>query len=193
MPRYPWNDGSNQPDICNRPTLPKKYWIDDPASILPLPPSGDRWFTRSARERKGRRVFENKFLNWLVGDRLNICKKMETENWCRNCKFSGDNSSTKEGSSPSSPLERDLPPRSCSWITTSAVPARLLPSPCFFPSCQPGDGCISRFSPRQVFLFRGVPSCEKLSLCLRFAFSNNSAKIFGWNPRRINRRRGGLP
>lgn len=40
MPRYPWNDGSNQPDICNRPTLPKKYWIDDPASILPLPPSG---------------------------------------------------------------------------------------------------------------------------------------------------------
>ena len=43
-------------------------------------------------------------------------------------------------------------PYSCSWITTSAVPARFLP--CFFPSCQPnGDGCISRFSPRQVFLF----------------------------------------
>lgn len=131
-------------------THPSQEILDRRSSFNPPPPSvwqGDRWFTRSARERKGRRVFENKFLNWLVGDRLNICKKMETENWCRNCKFSGDNSSTKEGSSPSSPLERDLPPRSCSWITTSAVPARLLPSPVSSLRANPGMDVSQDFLP----------------------------------------------
>lgn len=51
------------------------------------------------------------------------------------------------------------------------------------------------FSPSSVPFPGGVPSAasrEKLSLCLRFAFSNNSAKIFGRNPRRINRM-GGRP
>lgn len=70
-------------------------------------------------------------------------------------------------------------------------------SPLFLPfvPTQRGWMYLKIFSPSSVPFPGGVPSAasrEKLSLCLRFAFSNNSAKIFGRNPRRINRM-GGRP
>lgn len=144
-------------------TLPKKYWSPSWSTIQLQSSSSrreDRWFTRGARERKGSRVRENKFLGWVVGWQAEHMQKMETENWCRNCKFSGDNSSTEEGIflvHPSFlPLETSI---LLVFLRGSRLPPRQQD---FFPPLVPTGGggggwmYLKIFSPSSV-RFRGVP------------------------------------
>lgn len=182
-------------------TLPKKYWSPSWSTIQLQSSSSrreDRWFTRGARERKGSRVRENKFLGWVVGWQAEHMQKMETENWCRNCKFSGDNSSTEEGIflvHPSFlPLETSI---LLVFLRGSRLPPRQQD---FFPPLVPTgegkeDGCISRFSPRQAFVsavFLGALWKAIALFAFRLFAKQAPVKIFGWNPRRINRRPAAL-
>lgn len=175
--------------------------ILDPASILlPLPPAGGR-IDDLREERKDSRVRENKFRGWVVGWQAEHMQKMETENWCRNCKFSGDNSSTEGGiflvHPPPSflPLETSTPLPVPAWITTSAAPARLLSTPTEPEGGRGGWMYLKIFSPSSV-RFRGVPRRAVKSyrfVCVSpFRQASPGLKIFGWNPRRINRRPAAL-